>query len=191
MSNGSQYLHRTIVFSGPIYQNATKLLRNSCCVAVNEKVSNLTILLSSDGGNVDDGFALYGFLRALPLELTMHNVGMIGSIANAVFLAGHTRYASPHSVFLFHDFNWRYSEAQNIRALTMTEHSMILEGARTRLQSLFDLHAKKDDPLFHSPNFFKEPRIHDPATAKAAGIIHDVKDAAIPAGTVVYNTDWS
>lgn len=191
MNNGSPKLQRTLVFSGSIYQNASKLLRNTCCAAVNDKVTDLTILFSSDGGNVDDGFALYGFLRALPLELTIHNVGMVGSIANAVFLAGQTRYASPHSVFLFHDLNWRYAEAQTLSALTMIEHSMLLECGRARLQSLFDLHAKKGDPLFHGADFFKEPRIHDPAAAKAAGIVHDVKDAAIPTGTVVYNNDWS
>jgi ATP-dependent protease ClpP protease subunit len=180
---------QTIVFSGSIYQNSTKLLRNVCCNAVNGGVTDLTILFSSDGGSIDDGFALYGFLRSLPLNLTIHNIGFVGSIANAVFLAAKTRLASPHSVFFFHDFHWRYPEPQTLRSVTMTEH--LLEDGRLRLQSLFDLHAKKGDPLFHGSDFFKEPVIHSPSTAQAAGIIHGIKDASVPAGTAITNIDWT
>jgi ATP-dependent protease ClpP protease subunit len=32
----------------------------------------------------------------------MHNIGVINSIANVIFLAGAKRYASPHTTFLFH-----------------------------------------------------------------------------------------
>jgi ATP-dependent Clp protease protease subunit len=99
---------QTVVFSGPIYHNSTKVLRNVCCAAVNGGVTDLTILFSSDGGSIDDGFALYSFLRSLPLNLTVHNVGLVGSIANAVFLAGKVRLASPSSIFFFHDLQWRY-----------------------------------------------------------------------------------
>src|SRR5579859_1576611 len=73
---------RSIVFSGPIQHGATRVLMNMCCDAVNESVTDLTILFSSDGGSIDEGFALYGLLRALPVELTMHNVARIGSMAN-------------------------------------------------------------------------------------------------------------
>jgi ATP-dependent Clp protease, protease subunit len=187
-------IRRTISFCGPIYQNATRMLRNVCCQAVNDRVDELTILFSSDGGSIDDGFALYGFLLALPLELTIHNVGLVGSIANAVFLAGEKRYASPHAVFFFHDLHWRYAEAQNLKSTTMEEHSLLMDSARSRLQALFNLHAKNGNPLFNNPQFFKEAAVHDAATAKATAIIHDIKDASISANvlndTLVLNVDW-
>lgn len=183
--------NQVVVYSGPIFQNSTKILRNVCCAAVNGGVSNLTIQFSSDGGSIDDGFALYEFLKSLPLNLVMHNIGMVGSIANAVFLAGKVRLASPNSIFFFHDLQWRYLEAQTIRSVTMTEHAMLLEHGRSRLQTLFDLHANSGDPLFHGPEFFKEPIIHSPSAAKAAGIIHDIKDASVPAGAAMTNIDWT
>src|SRR5258708_37792103 len=48
------------------------------------------------------GLTLYNFLRALPVPFTMHNVGNVDSIGNAIFLAANTRYACAHSTFMFH-----------------------------------------------------------------------------------------
>ena len=182
---------RIISFSGAIQPGATKVLRSACCAAVNERVTHLTVLLSSGGGSLDDGFALYGFLRALPLDLTMHNVGMVGSVANAVFLAGKRRLAAPHAIFFYHDLNWTYSTAQTLAQTTMTEHGMLLDSGRARIKALFKLHAQLDHALFESPQFFKEPLIHEPSAAKAAGVIHEIEDAAVPFGGQILNIDWS
>lgn len=182
---------RIVSFSGSIQPGATKVLRNVCCAAVNERVTHLTVLFSSGGGSLDDGFALYGFLRSLPLELTMHNVGMVGSVANAVFLAGHRRFAAPHAVFFYHDLNWTYATAQTLAQTTMTEHAMLLDSGRARIKALFKLHAQPNHALFESPQFFKEPLVHEPPAAKAAGVIHEIQDAAVPFGGQILNIDWS
>jgi len=62
----------------------------------------LYFLFSSNGGSVNAGIALYNFLRALPVEIIMHNTGSIDSIATVIFLAADKRYAALHSTFLFH-----------------------------------------------------------------------------------------
>ena len=41
-----------------------------------------------------EGVAIYTTLRALPLDLTTHNIGNVDSIGNIIFLAGARRYAS-------------------------------------------------------------------------------------------------
>jgi len=74
-----------------------------------EKPDIIYCLFSSGGGNVEPGIALYNFLRALPVELIMHNTGNIDSIANVVFMAADTRYAATHSSFLFHGVNWNFA----------------------------------------------------------------------------------
>jgi ATP-dependent protease ClpP protease subunit len=182
---------RWIIFSGPIQQHATKVLMNMCCDAVNESVTHLTMLFSSDGGSIDEGFALYGLLRSLPVELTMHNVGRVGSMANVVFLAGQRRIASPHSTFLFHDLNWTYPTGQTISNTTMTEHTLLLDSARARIKTLFKLRTQLDESILESPQFFKEPRIHEATAAKAGGIVHEIDDAAAPIGGPIFNVDWS
>lgn len=45
---------------------------------------------------------LYAFLRGVPFDLIVHNVGNVDSIGNAIFLAGQTRYACPQATFMFH-----------------------------------------------------------------------------------------
>ncbi len=45
---------------------------------------------------------IYNTLIALPIHLTVYNVGSVNSIGNVVFLAGRKRYACPGSTFMFH-----------------------------------------------------------------------------------------
>ena len=49
-----------------------------------------------------DGVTLYNYIKSLSVKVVMHNVGLVNSIANVIFLAGNERYAVPHSSFLFH-----------------------------------------------------------------------------------------
>src|SRR5690242_18938134 len=60
--------------------------------------------ISTPGGAVMSGLTLYNFLRAIPAKLTMHNIGNVDSIGNAIFLAAEkgNRIACPHSTFMFH-----------------------------------------------------------------------------------------
>lgn len=67
-----------------------------------EKPAALYFLFASRGGQVDAGVTFFNFLKSLPVKIIMHNIGVINSIANVIFLAGKKRYASPHSTFLFH-----------------------------------------------------------------------------------------
>jgi len=71
-------------------------------IVANEKPDTLYFLFASRGGQVDAGVTLYNFLKSLPAEIVMHNIGVINSIANVIFLSGSKRYAAPHSTFLFH-----------------------------------------------------------------------------------------
>src|ERR1700733_1141954 len=66
--------------------------------------SELYFLIASPGGDVDSGFVLYNYLISLQskVRITMHNTGMINSIANVIFIAGQKRYAAPNAAFLFH-----------------------------------------------------------------------------------------
>ena len=98
-----------VTFVGPIYHPATKNLRNLCSQLGGNGTPELHLFLSSTGGSLAEGFALYNFLRSLPLELTTHNIGSIESVANVVFLAADQRCAAPDTHFLLHGFDWTFS----------------------------------------------------------------------------------
>ena len=61
--------------------------------------------LSTPGGDVMSGLTIYNFLRALPVPITMHNIGNVNSIGNAIFVSADAnhRLACAHSTFMFHE----------------------------------------------------------------------------------------
>lgn len=60
------------------------------------------LMLSTIGGSVSHGFAIYNFLRALRYKVVIHNIGNVDSIGNIIFLAGEDRYATENALFLYH-----------------------------------------------------------------------------------------
>jgi ATP-dependent Clp protease, protease subunit len=178
-------------FAGTITHPATNKFRNALMGIVAQGYSELTVLLSSPGGSVDDGFALYGLLRSLPLKLTMHNVGAIDSIANTVFLAAEKerRFCCPTSRFLLHDVLW--TQAVNTMALPqVVEQGLLIKTMQTSIIELLKLRTSFTDEDFKTFNFFKDSAIIDPAFAKEKGIVQEVKEAKIPAGAAVANVEF-
>ena len=76
-------------------------------VVARQKPETLYFLFSSPGGAVGAGIVLYNFLKALPVEIVMHNTGSVDSIGTVIFLAGAKRYAAVHSSFFI---SWRSTE---------------------------------------------------------------------------------
>jgi ATP-dependent protease ClpP protease subunit len=63
----------------------------------------LVLCISSDGGNMESAFYGYEILRSLPVAIATHNLSLVASAANLLFMAGSVRYAAPESSFLFHN----------------------------------------------------------------------------------------
>ena len=78
MTNGPPK-HRYLTFFGHLQPPQTTNLRVAVCQMVNEGATELTILFASDGGSTHDGIALFTYLTAQPLKVTMHAVGAFGS----------------------------------------------------------------------------------------------------------------
>jgi len=72
------------------------------------------------------GFALYFFLKSLPLPLITWNVGSVESVGVAIFLAGHKRYACPGTRFLIHPLHWGFGN------LVAADHARISEWRACR-----------------------------------------------------------
>src|SRR5690554_2608812 len=91
-------------FHGPITELSSRNLMTLCESAIRSapQADHIYIILSSTGGTVYSGIAVYNFIKALPVKVTTHNVSRVDSIANVVFLAGDERFAAPNASFLFH-----------------------------------------------------------------------------------------
>lgn len=73
-----------VSFSAEIKVDTTETLIATMASLVNLKVKEVYLLLSTPGGTVMNGMNLYSVLRGLPFELSIHNVGNVDSIGNAV-----------------------------------------------------------------------------------------------------------
>lgn len=136
------------------------VMADSACKGIQE----VYLMLSTPGGSVMNGLNLYNVLKALPFKLTTHNVGNVDSIGIAVFLAGDTRYASPQSTFMFHGVGVPHVDRKRIGAVIEDRTNL------TSRQVTF---------------LFRRAQTKDPAYAAGCGIIHEIKDVEIPAGSPV------
>jgi len=62
----------------------------------------INIHISSGGGDVDSGIAMYDALRSLPNPIITYGYGTVGSIAVVIFCAGDERILTPNTMILIH-----------------------------------------------------------------------------------------
>lgn len=172
-------------FIGPINHSAVCTIRNLCLQALQSGASEIELHMSTEGGNMTAGFALYFFLKSLPLPLTTHNIGSVESVGVVIFLAGGKRYACPGTRFLVHPLHWGFG------SLVAADHSRVSEW-----RDCLDFDAERYACIFEEAtraagvqddirtNLFGNARIYDATQAVAAGIIHKAVQARLPgAGT--------
>lgn len=98
-----------LVFNGILTPESGNALRGRMVsILERQDCESLTLVFSSDGGSNNESFALYNFIRELPLPLHIHAAGPIGSAAVPVFLAGARRTCAPISRFFFHAADWTF-----------------------------------------------------------------------------------
>jgi ATP-dependent protease ClpP protease subunit len=84
----------------------------------NVSASEITVRLSSPGGDVFDGIAIHNALRAHPAKVTVHVDGLAASIASVIALAGDRVVMQPHSQMMIHDASSMcYGQAADMREL--------------------------------------------------------------------------
>jgi ATP-dependent Clp protease protease subunit len=160
------------------------------CVEILAKVkpAGLYFGLSSPGGNVAAGETLYNFLRSLPLEITMHNIGSVDSIATVIFLAGSQRFACPHSRFLFHGVSTIFNQQTTLSPVQVREILSGFEQDEARITELIVERSKLT--ASEMSELFRQGETKDPAFALQKGIIHDIRDFSLPPGAQVVTANF-
>jgi ATP-dependent Clp protease, protease subunit len=178
-----------IYFCAPMVHPATTKFRTTLCNAVNLQVPSITVFMSSGGGMVEEGISLYGFIRSLPVEITIHNIGNVDSIALAVYLAASKRLANPDATFLMHDFYFP-QPVQVSNRHQAADISVGLAGARRKTVGILRERTEMTDEQFQSLKFLEESTIQDAEAAKQFGIAHDIQQAVVPAGAELFNIEY-
>ena len=103
-----------IFYTANVDPTTANKLRATIAAALEQGFDDIIFLVSSGGGNVYEGLATAAFIKALEVQTTMHNIGQIDSVANVIFAAGKTRYATKNSSFMYHGVATHFQKDENL-----------------------------------------------------------------------------
>jgi ATP-dependent protease ClpP protease subunit len=168
-------------FIGPINHTSACTVRNLCLQAVQSGASEIELHMSTEGGNMTAGFALYFFLKSLPVPLATHNIGSVESVGVVIFLAGQKRYACPGTRFLIHPLHWGFGNLVAADHSRVSEWRDCLDFDAERYACIFE-EATRGAPSRADIRHYLtgNARIYDADQALAAGIIHEAIQARLP-----------
>lgn len=168
-----------INYFGGINEKNVQTFMAGCSDILNQhRPETLYFLFASGGGYVNAGIVLHNFLRSLPAKVIMHNTGVIDSTAIIIFLAGSERYACPHSSFLFHGVEWTFGQPTSVPANKLIEFSSQLRQDEKKISNLYMERTKLTETEIRE--LFLQGESKDPFFAIDKGIIHDIRNIAIP-----------
>jgi ATP-dependent protease ClpP protease subunit len=175
-----------LTFHDNINLESANRMMDFCAKAIQQySPQRLYFLFSSGGGAVDSGVTLFNYLRGLPEEVIMHNVGTIDSIANAVFLAGEIRYATPASSFLLHGVSWTFPQATILTYAQMQETMSRFDAAEQLFAQIVGDRSKL--PPQEVRDLFRQGQSKGPQFALDKGFIHEIREVKIPEGASLHS----
>ena len=184
-----QYDTICLVYHDEINVEKVKALMEVCSNAVNQYgVKTLYFQFSSNGGSVDSAITLYNFLRSLPCEIVMHNIGSIDSSAIVVFMAGTKRYAVAHTSFHFHGVGWGISEG-TYSLDKIEEFKSGIESAEEKTANIVAEHTSLS--VSEIKDFYKQGQSKSASFAKSKGVVSALKDVELPADTPILTVNSS
>ena len=171
-----------IVFIADVQVAQAAKLRAALTDAVNAN-RDIYLIISSGGGNVAEGLGIAAFMKTLPVEVTTHNVSQIDSIAGVIFAAGKKRYSNAQASFMFHGVTMHYEKANFIESQLKEQYSQIVrlrESIATAFANYTGLNIKDVEALMVSG-----ATVLSAQDAKSKAIVHEVREAQIPANSQV------
>ena len=123
------------------------------------------------------GITLYNFLRGVPFNLIVHNIGNVDSIGNAIFLAGAQRYACLHSTFMFHGVGCDRPSGR-FEEKPLREMLGGIESDQRRIGSVIAERTNLSNDEIQG--LFREAQTKTAEFARERGIVHDIREFSLP-----------
>lgn len=101
---GTLLKHRMLTLFGEINQDVARATVNRLLALAFESDEPITMLISSPGGHVESGDAIFDTMRFIKPVVRVVGTGWVGSIATHIFLspAREHRFSMPNTRFLIH-----------------------------------------------------------------------------------------
>lgn len=173
-------IYATLV--GQVNDLMLQKLFHGLTVAMNNKVQRVHLVVQTTGGFIGDGVAAYNFIRNLPLEIIVYNIGWVQSIGVVLFLGAHKRKASKTATFMVHRAHSSPVQASSAQLQAIAD-SLAIDD--TRIEQILRQHITMPDDkwIIH-----KNADLHINADdALAYGIVDEITDFAPPLGATIFN----
>jgi ATP-dependent protease ClpP protease subunit len=132
-----------------------------------DRPDSICLSISSSGGNVDSGIALYNFIRSLPIE--------------------NRRYAVENSSFFLHGISKPYQgsvDGFSLNRAQLLEALNVLEGGEVTMRKIIAERTLLTDEELTS--MFNVGTKETPELALAQGIIHKIRELKLPPNPKIY-----
>jgi len=163
---------------------AAEELTNIIATKIPKDTQILYLLISTGGGSVFHGFALYNLLRGLSYKIITYNIGDADSIGNVLMMAGEERYAAGNAVFLIHGVHSEVKEQQKITSAFLQEKLSCIQSDEDRIRATIVKHS--NIALDELNRFFCSGIVQDAQYALKHGMIHAIKELELPLNAVLF-----
>lgn len=114
--SGVDIENRIIEIRSMIDENvASVVIRALMVMATRSSKEPINIMLSSPGGDVYSGLALYDYIKACPCPVHIQGSGLIASMGFVIYLAGDVRTATPNTTFMMHSISYAMVDQKIVR----------------------------------------------------------------------------
>jgi ATP-dependent protease ClpP protease subunit len=169
-----------MIFSAPINGVTANSFAAQLVSLIPQGATKLTIGMTSGGGNVFAGIAMYNAMVAMPYTIVTHNIGNVDSIAAALFLGGSERYISPAATFMFHGVAFEGMQGERLDENVLRAKLDNVLADQKRISGIFATRAKLT--VAQGMRLFRQQRTRGADWAKEKGFVHDVRAFDLPTG---------
>jgi ATP-dependent Clp protease protease subunit len=171
-----------VSFSAEINPKTAETLLATMAELVNQDYREIHLLLTTPGGSVSLGIAIYNILRGLPITLITHNVGNVESIGLVIFLAGERRYACPQTTFMMHGVSLSITNTQFFER-NFQEKLNSIKANHQRITAIYNERALITPDM--ADQFFTQETTVSADDAIGLGIVHELRQVSIPKGSPI------
>lgn len=169
--------------AGRIDDQVVKRLFDRLAEMVRDGTPRLHLMIQSTGGIINDGIALYNYLKNLPIEITSYNAGTVQSIAVIVFLAAKKRCASRSATFMLHKATFYSGAPTTSVQLNAATQSLLVDDGR--IENILKQTISMPEDKWNVHRF--TDLFVTAEEALAYGLIDEIADFAPPAGAMLIN----
>jgi len=170
-----------IRFMAGVNDQTVNLLITNIENKIREGKNNFLLLISSPGGFVAPGIAVFNYLKSLPINIETHNFGNVDSIASMLYCCGSKRTCSENASFLIHSVAWNGNGGFEEKRLK--EFVKGLQVDRKNISEIIAKSCNKNQKQIQKIMFIGSHL--DAEKAKKLGLVHEIKEPKINSGSEI------